>query len=61
MINNLMKLGLYFSLIGEGRLDPMVFEIIREERRMRAAEEASKHETLNEQHDDHTDDIRKAA
>lgn len=58
---NFIKLGLYFSLIGESRLDPMVFELINEERRRR--ESAQSDETPIEQHEteDTGEDIRKAA
>ena len=59
---NLVKLGLYFSLIGEYRLDPMVFELIAHERRLEAekaaAAEAAQHADADTQDEEH---IREAA
>ena len=60
MFNNLIKLGLYFSLIGEGRLDPMAFELINEERRRQRADEARKAQP-SQPEDTHSEDIREAA
>ena len=59
---NLIKLGLYFSLVGHYRLDPMVFELINEERRMRERENAKAADKQATQTIEETDDdIRKAA
>ena len=59
---NLVKLGLYFSLIGEYRLDPMVFELIAHERRLEAekaaAAKAAQHEDADAQD---VEPIREAA
>ena len=62
LLNKFFKLGLYFALLGEGRLDPMVFELIRTERKLRDAETAATEKPSDQAaNDDHNEDAREAA
>ena len=58
---NFIKLGLYFSLIGEGRLDPMLFELISEERRLREQTETADSRKAQHEQPGAGDDMREAA
>lgn len=59
---NFIKMGLYFSLIGGYRFDPMVFELIAHEQRIQEQKRAAAAATeIPGDRDDADDQIREAA
>ena len=61
LFKSLIKLGLYYSLIGDHRLDPMVFELINADERQAHKRAADRTASRHSKERERDADIREAA